>query len=265
MPHEIMSLWVLLPITLPLCTISGAWIVYAMAVYNQHVCPINNWVYNSSCEEPLVMQSGQSPCCTLDNIPLISKCGVLPPESCWFSLLCSIGSFMVMLNGLLRYAQVMEQQKQDSVLNMMGLCSGWLCAAGLSMVGNFQVDFAKVLHYVGAILAFPTSLLFVCVQTILTYRLAKTHTHCRTAHLRLTLTLLALITLLLCGVFFPQDSFTLQHSAAVCEWIFVIAVLLFYGTFFVEFRLVSSHTLVVLIQRGQQQDLSQNECKQERA
>ncbi|MCJ8738848.1 hypothetical protein PDJAM_G00040420 [Pangasius djambal] len=170
-----------------------------------------------------------------------------------------------MLIGLLRYAQVMEQQKQDSVLNMMGLCSGWLCAAGLSMVGNFQVDFAKVLHYVGAILAFPTSLLFVCVQTILTYRLAKTHTHCRTAHLRLTLSLLALITLVLGGVFFPQDSFTLQHSAAVCEWLFVITVLLFYGTFAVEFRLVSAHTLVVLIQRGQQQGLSQNECKQERA
>ncbi|XP_047672895.1 transmembrane protein 150A-like isoform X1 [Tachysurus fulvidraco] len=258
-----MTLWVILPVTLPLSTISGAWIVYTMAVENQHVCPINNWVYNVSCEEPLLMQSKQSLCCTLDKLPFISKCGVLPPESCWFSLLCSFGSFMLVLIGLLRYAQVMEQQKQDSVLNMMGLCSGWLCAAGLSMVGNFQVDFAKVPHYVGAMLAFSTSLLFVCVQTILTYRLAKTHTHCRTAHIRLTLSLLTFINLVLCGVFFPQDSFTLQHSAAVCEWLFVITVLLFYGTFVMEFRMVSSHTLVVLIQRGEQQGVSQN--KQERA
>ncbi|GAA6068118.1 transmembrane protein 150A-like isoform X1, partial [Tachysurus ichikawai] len=65
------------------------------------------------------------------------------------------------------------------------------------------------------------------------------------------------------GVFFPQDSFTLQHSAAVCEWLFVITVLLFYGTFVMEFRVVSSHTLVVLIQRGERQGVSQN--KQERA
>ncbi|XP_060745419.1 transmembrane protein 150A-like isoform X2 [Tachysurus vachellii] len=232
-----MTLWVILPVTLPLSTISGAWIVYTMAVENQHVCPINNWVYNVSCKEPLVMQSKQFLCCTLDNVPLISKCGVLPPESCWFSLLCSFGSFMLVLIGLLRYAQVMEQQKQDSVLNMMGLCSGWLCAAGLSMVGDFQ--------------------------TILTYRLAKTHTHCRTAHIRLTLSLLTFITLVLCGVFFSQDSFTLQHSAAVCEWLFVITVLLFYGTFVMEFHVVSSHTLVVLIQRGERQGVSQN--KQERA
>ncbi|KAF7705660.1 transmembrane protein 150A-like isoform X2 [Silurus meridionalis] len=231
-----MSLWVLLPVTMSLCTISGAWIVYAMAVHNHHVCPITN-----------------------------CKCGVMPPESCWFSLLCSVGSFMMMLIGLLRYAQVMEQQKQNTMLNLMGLCSGWLCAAGLSLVGNFQVDFAKVLHYVGVFLAFPTSLLFVCVQTILTYRLAKTHTHSPTSHLRLTLSLLALITLLLCGAFFLQDSFTLQHWAAVCEWLFVVAVLLFYATFITDFRSVSSHTLVVLIHRGQRQGFSPNESKQERA
>ncbi|XP_058262627.1 transmembrane protein 150A-like isoform X2 [Hemibagrus wyckioides] len=233
----IMALWLLLPVTLPLTTISGAWIIYTMAVEHQHVCPIYNWVYNASCEEPLVKQSKQFLCCTLDDVPLISKCGVLPPESCWFSLLCSTGSFMLMLIGLLRYAQVMEQQKQDSVLNLIGLCSGWLCAAGLGMVGNFQ--------------------------TILTYRLVKTHTHCRTAHIRLTLSLLALITLVLCGVFFSQDSFTLQHSAAVCEWLFMMAVLLFYGTFVMEFHMVSSHTLVVLIQRGERQGVPQN--KQERA
>ncbi|XP_047672896.1 transmembrane protein 150A-like isoform X2 [Tachysurus fulvidraco] len=246
-------------ITLPISPSSTGYLQKGL----KHTDIENKRVYNVSCEEPLLMQSKQSLCCTLDKLPFISKCGVLPPESCWFSLLCSFGSFMLVLIGLLRYAQVMEQQKQDSVLNMMGLCSGWLCAAGLSMVGNFQVDFAKVPHYVGAMLAFSTSLLFVCVQTILTYRLAKTHTHCRTAHIRLTLSLLTFINLVLCGVFFPQDSFTLQHSAAVCEWLFVITVLLFYGTFVMEFRMVSSHTLVVLIQRGEQQGVSQN--KQERA
>ncbi|CAF88199.1 unnamed protein product, partial [Tetraodon nigroviridis] len=36
------------------------------------------------------------------------------------------------------------------------------------------VDNAKVLHYVGAGIAFPTSMLFVCLQSALTYRLAKT-------------------------------------------------------------------------------------------
>uniref|UniRef100_A0AAX7VRP2 CWH43-like N-terminal domain-containing protein n=1 Tax=Astatotilapia calliptera TaxID=8154 RepID=A0AAX7VRP2_ASTCA len=112
---------------------------YAMALYNQHVCPVNNWVYNESCVEPLPLQRGPVLCCTLDNIPLISKCGTLPPESCFFSLICSTGSFMVMLIGLLRYAHVIEKH-QNCILNTAGLSAGWLCAAGLIMVGNFQVE-----------------------------------------------------------------------------------------------------------------------------
>uniref|UniRef100_A0A8C5HVH9 Transmembrane protein 150A-like n=1 Tax=Gouania willdenowi TaxID=441366 RepID=A0A8C5HVH9_GOUWI len=167
-----MSLWMILPVSLPVLTITGIWVVYAMALYNQHVCPVDNWLYNQSCEEALYLQSGPSFCCTLDNVPLISKCGTLPPESCFFSLICSTGSFMVMVIVLLRYAHVIEKH-QNCVLNTASLSTGWICAAGLIMVGNFQVDNAKVLHYVGAGIAFPTSMLFVWLQTLLTYRLAR--------------------------------------------------------------------------------------------
>ncbi|XP_068592890.1 uncharacterized protein [Cebidichthys violaceus] len=90
----VMSLWMILPISLPVFTITGIWVVYAMSLYNQHVCPVHNWLYNESCEEQLPLQRGPVLCCTLDNIPLISKCGTLPPESCFFSLICSTGSFM---------------------------------------------------------------------------------------------------------------------------------------------------------------------------
>lgn len=44
----------------------------------------------------------------------------------------------VMLIGLLRYAHVIEKH-QNCVLNTAGLSTGWICAAGLIMVGNFQV------------------------------------------------------------------------------------------------------------------------------
>lgn len=60
-----------------------------------------------------------------------------------------------------------------------------------------QVDFAKVLHYVGAGVAFPSSMLFVCLQSALTYRLAKTQQEYRVGHLRVGMALLALITLVL--------------------------------------------------------------------
>lgn len=60
-----------------------------------------------------------------------------------------------------------------------------------------QVDNAKVLHYVGAGVAFPTSMLFVCLQSALTYRIAKTQGEYNVAHLRLCLTLLAFVALVL--------------------------------------------------------------------
>lgn len=107
----------------------------------------------------------------------LSKCGTLPPESCFFSLICSLDSFMgkclpwhqewalqssplsrqgqvmgwqaaerdgavsptVILVGLLRYAQLLERLG-PSLLNTLGLATGWVCAAGLTMVGNFQVS-----------------------------------------------------------------------------------------------------------------------------
>uniref|UniRef100_A0A3Q1GJU5 Transmembrane protein 150A-like n=1 Tax=Acanthochromis polyacanthus TaxID=80966 RepID=A0A3Q1GJU5_9TELE len=106
-----MSMWMFLPVSLPVFTITGIWVVYAMSLYNQHVCPVQNWLYNESCEEPLQLQRGPVLCCTLDNIPLISKCGTLPPESCFFSLICSTGSFMGECQCRLR------NQKCVSILN----------------------------------------------------------------------------------------------------------------------------------------------------
>lgn len=244
-----MSLWMILPVSLPALTITGIWVVYAMALYNQHVCPVDNWMYNQSCEVDLPMQRGPTLCCTLDNVPLISKCGTLPPESCFFSLICSTGSFMVMVIVLLRYAHVIEKH-QNCVLNTASLSTGWICAAGLIMVGNFQVDYAKVLHYVGAGVAFPTSMLFVCLQSALTYRLAKTQGEYNMGHLRLFMTLLAFVALVLSGVFFVQESFILQHASAIFEWVFCVIIMLFYGTFAFEFTGISSDTMMVLA-RGQ--------------
>ncbi|XP_037255794.1 transmembrane protein 150A isoform X1 [Falco rusticolus] len=241
MPGPRMPAWGILPVTLPAFTITGMWIVYAMALSNNHICPVHNWNYNQSCGV-----DGPGSCCTLDHIPLVSKCGTLPPESCFFSLICSLGSFMVILVGLLRYAHLLERLG-PSLLNTLGLATGWVCAAGLTMVGNFQVDHAKVLHYIGAGVAFPTSMLFLLLQSILTYRMAKTHGQYWTGHLRSILTAVAFLTLIFSGVFFIQESFVLQHVAALCEWMFIIDVLVFYGTFTFEFGAISTDTFLVLL------------------
>ena len=54
---------------------------------------------------------------------------------------CAMGLCLppaVILVGLLRYAHLLERLG-PSLLNTLGLATGWVCAAGLTMVGNFQV------------------------------------------------------------------------------------------------------------------------------
>ncbi|KAM8866073.1 transmembrane protein 150Aa [Synchiropus picturatus] len=297
-----MTAWIVLPVSLSAFSITGIWIVYAMAVMNHHVCPVENWTYNITCAEELPRPGFPKTCCTVQDIPLISKCGSYPPESCLFSLIGNVGAFMVVMVCLLRYAQVIEHSHRCWV-NTSALVSGCTNAVGLVMVGNFQVDHAKSLHYVGAGVAFPAGLLFVCLQCVLTYRVAVTALDYWMAHFRVALALGAMVSLEIssvggagdnrvktahvehckvnktpdviglilesfspvsdmidlplllnllfpCGIFFIHESFTLQHAAAICEWVFTVDILVFYGTFTYEFGTVTSETVMAALQQS---------------
>lgn len=52
--------------------------------------------------------------------------------------ICVFFSLSVMVIVLLHYAHVIER-RQNCVLNTASLSTGWICSAGLIMVGNFQV------------------------------------------------------------------------------------------------------------------------------
>ncbi|XP_030625069.1 transmembrane protein 150A-like [Chanos chanos] len=245
-----MTAWIILPVSLSAFSITGIWIVYAMAVMNHHVCPVENWTYNVTCSEETARKGFPKTCCTPQDIPLISKCGCYPPESCLFSLIGNVGAFMVVMVCMLRYAQVIEHSDSCGWINTSALVCGCINALGLVMVGNFQVDHAKSLHYVGAGVAFPAGLLFVCLQCLLTYRIAETTLDYWMAHVRVALSTGALVSLVLSGIFFIHESFVLQHAAAICEWVFTVVVLVFYGTFTYEFGAVNNHTMMAALAQG---------------
>ncbi|XP_051010686.1 transmembrane protein 150A isoform X2 [Acomys russatus] len=237
-----MTAWILLPVSLSAFSITGIWTVYAMAVMNRHVCPVENWSYNESCSPDPAEQGGPKTCCTLADVPLISKCGTYPPESCLFSLIGNMGAFMVALICLLRYGQLLEQSRH-SWINTTALITGCTNAAGLVVV-----DHAKPLHYIGTGVAFLAGLLFMCLHCFLFYHGATTPLDLAMAHLRSVLAVVAFVTMVLTGVFFLHESSQLQHGAALCEWVFVLDVLIFYGTFSYEFGAISSDTLVAALQ-----------------
>ncbi|XP_064428323.1 transmembrane protein 150A isoform X2 [Mirounga angustirostris] len=235
-----MTAWILLPVSLSAFSITGLWTVYAMAVMNRHACPVENWSYNESCSPDPAEQGGPKTCCTLDDVPLIRQ------EN---RLRCVIGpghTAMVLI-CLLLYGQLLEQSRHSWV-NTTTLITGCTNAAGLVVVGNFQVDHAKSLHYIGTGVAFPAGLLFVCLHCALSYHGATAPQDLAMAYLRIVLAAIAFVTLVLSGVFFMHESSQLQHGAALCEWVFVIDILIFYGTFSYEFGAVSSETLVAALQ-----------------
>lgn len=94
------------------------------------------------------------------------------------------------------------------------------------MVSSLQVDHAKVLHYIGAGVAFPTSMLFLLLQSILTYRMAKTRGQYWTGHLRSILAAVAFLTLvfsiLLKG--WSGERWLLGRVCAPCPPPFALAV-----------------------------------------
>nr|KAF6430414.1 transmembrane protein 150A [Molossus molossus] len=153
----------------------------------------------------------------------------------------------VALLCLLLYGQLLEQSRH-SWINTTTLITGCTNAAGLVVVGNFQVDHARSLHYIGAGVAFPAGLLFVCLHCVLSYHGATAPQDLAMAYLRIVLAAIAFVVLVLSGVFFIHENSQLQHGAALCEWVFVIDILVFYGTFCYEFGAVSSETLVAALQ-----------------
>lgn len=67
---------------------------------------------------------------------------------------------------------------------------------------------------------------------------------------RLALPSLLNVLLLPGGIFFVHESFVLQHAAAICEWVFTVDILVFYGTFTYEFGTVTSETMMAGLQQS---------------
>lgn len=75
-------------------------------------------------------------------------------------------------------------------MGQRGGATSWINPSG-------QVDHAKSLHYIGAGVAFPAGLLFVCLQCVLFYHGATTTLDLAMAYLRSALAVIAFITLVL--------------------------------------------------------------------
>lgn len=83
-----------------------------------------------------------------------------------------------------------------------------------------------------------------------TFKTDDTQKSCVLQLNRLVLPSLLNVLLLPGGIFFVHESFVLQHAAAICEWVFTVDILVFYGTFTYEFGTVTSETMMAGLQQS---------------
>ncbi|XP_031176585.1 modulator of macroautophagy TMEM150B [Sander lucioperca] len=210
-----MWLWALLPISLAVFGTVGVWTVFAVAVRNGSVN-------------------------LTEGVPYISVCGSYTPQSCLFSQICNIISFLALWIVLIRFKHVRDNGNHGKA-NTASIVLGLISSVGLSILGNFQESVLLSIHLLGAYLAFYLGLAYFWVQLFLTYRAPPSQDRCWVTPARATCCTLCTILVIL----MTSLGITGFHSgAAVCEWAMVMLFFGLFSLFATEFRHINCQLTV---------------------
>ncbi|XP_065191496.1 DNA damage-regulated autophagy modulator protein 2-like [Sycon ciliatum] len=201
--------------------------------------------------------------------PYISDTGADPPESCVFTLMLSLCSFLVFCIVFVRYKQVAEYNKQDVLrvlrLNRWGSYVGYLAAFGMLVVASFQEIYVGVVHLTGATMTFAGGVVYGIMQCVMTYRMQAGQTTMQRGRLLLVRMVINLLTAI-CFVntmvfmavshkqFHVENNYHLNASmhwkkgdggyeahiaSTVSEWAMGFLFAIFFLTFFKEFQRIN--------------------------
>uniref|UniRef100_A0A914ZEG8 DNA damage-regulated autophagy modulator protein 1 n=1 Tax=Parascaris univalens TaxID=6257 RepID=A0A914ZEG8_PARUN len=100
--------------------------------------------------------------------PYISAEGDHRPESCFFSMMLNLSSFLSMLIIYLRYSLVSELNRSADLclkrVNELSLVAGLLGAFGMFLVANFQETAVLTVHLVSAFVCFGSGCVYMIMQ-----------------------------------------------------------------------------------------------------
>ncbi|XP_060577473.1 DNA damage-regulated autophagy modulator protein 1-like [Ruditapes philippinarum] len=218
---------IILAIYLPVSFI----ITYSIAVGNDHVKP---------------------------GFPYISDTGTKPPESCVFGQLVNMGAVLGGIIIYIRYKQILKQTTVVKTLNRASFFIGLLSIFGVSLVGNFEQTSVVVVHLIGAFLAFAVGFVYIILQTIISFKSTDLERPGNTPFirkLRIVLCVVDAIFLILLGVapqvahsmgpgpgkskfqWSPDDPGYAEHLVAtISEWLVAFITVIYFATFYAEFR-----------------------------
>ncbi|XP_010874058.1 DNA damage-regulated autophagy modulator protein 2 isoform X2 [Esox lucius] len=108
-------------------------------------------------------------------VPYISDTSAAVPERCVFGLMLNISSCLGVANVYVRYKQVQALAHEGDLrlhrLNYVGLVLGIMSSVGMCVAANFQKTTITSVHLLGAGLTFGCGVLYILVQTGMSYQM----------------------------------------------------------------------------------------------
>ncbi|KGL84983.1 DNA damage-regulated autophagy modulator protein 1, partial [Tinamus guttatus] len=180
-------------------------------------------------------------------VPYISDTGTKPPESGIFCFMINISSILGVATMCIR-SLVIEKQNESSrfispTCNILSLCIGLLGCVGMAIVASFQELSVTSVHDVGALVAFGSGVVYITLQSIISYKSCpqwNTYLMCR---IRMAISLISCIAVIPMIVFASQIPMSKIHwipsekdyvyhfVSAICEWIVAFGFIFFFFTF----------------------------------
>nr|XP_015207481.1 PREDICTED: DNA damage-regulated autophagy modulator protein 1 [Lepisosteus oculatus] len=184
--------------------------------------------------------------------PYISDTGTEPPESCIFGVMITISAFLGVSTMFTRY-KFLEKLNEtadrlDPRLNLAALCVGIIGCLGMCVVATFQETAIMVVHDLGALLAFVSGVIYILLQSIISYKMRPHGSSLATCHTRMTISIISLIAVfptIICAACLkmsklhwdPHDKgYGLHVTSAACEWTVAFGFVCYFLTYIREFQ-----------------------------
>ncbi|XP_027715787.1 modulator of macroautophagy TMEM150B isoform X3 [Vombatus ursinus] len=164
-------------------------------------------------------------------------------SSCIFGQLLNVGAAMVAWICVLRYLQLQEWGV-PKFPNQLCLGTGFLCALGASIVGNFQQTNELSTHLFGSFLAFVVGVAYFWTQLIL-LRLTKPQTQPGAPWIEPLRLLLCGACTVLMVTMVVLHLWPLRSAAAVCEWSIAMLLFALFGLLAVDFSHLSGFVITL--------------------
>ncbi|XP_062860122.1 DNA damage-regulated autophagy modulator protein 1 [Trichomycterus rosablanca] len=185
-------------------------------------------------------------------VPYISDTGASPPESCIFGLMATISSFAGFVTMFARYKFVQRLSEQTakvtSTLNKIALFFATTSCVGMCVVATFQETQMMVVHDIGALVFFISGVIYIILQTIISYYSYPNGTSKCVYYFRIAFALVAFVAAIptiICAIqvnttklhWNPEDKdYTLHIVSAVSEWTVAFTFVFFFFTYIEEFK-----------------------------